>query len=101
MTNSMIKVTPDERKLIETEMFQVDLKENSFKINLILVPCREGKNLRIVVAQAEIRGQMYETPPVVVNLKKDRGWQENFVRYAARALGEMAGIFVPTAAAHA
>lgn len=72
MTNSMINVPPDERK-----------------------------NLRIVVAPAEILGQMYETLPVVVNLKKDKGRHDNFVRYAAHALGKMAGIFVPTAAAHA
>lgn len=72
MTNSMINVPPDERK-----------------------------NLRIIVAPAEIHGQMYETLPVVVNLKKDKGRQDNFVRYTAHALGEMAGIFVPTATAHA
>lgn len=99
--NTMCSVTPDPKKNIETMAQEVEAGGVRFLLTVVLVPCREGKNLRIVSAQADINGKHYETPAVVVHLKKDKTWKKNYPLYATRQIGQMAGLIAPWAAGNA
>lgn len=88
----MCEVTADPEQLIRKMVWEVEAEGVPFQLTAYLVACRESKDLRIASALADINGKHYETPPVVINTKEDKGREKKYSLYATELIGIMAGV---------